>query len=435
MRKQIYFTTIILVVSFTHAAPCEDISLPEIIQGYHENARLFENSRIIYLMQYSLIPNANKQFIPAQTSFLLDCWTDGENILLRWGDYSESKRNHLVGFQSVNVSSQELNDYYTNTYVGAYHAKDGVFRFWQGYENGASHPIGTIRKKVSYIDRSQFRFPPFMSFGTTDETKLFPGDAFFSSPTENIVILGKQRIGDDEMIVLERKQTDEEFIKSIAELLKGTEFEGKNIEYNDFTTAWVNPRKGYIPVQICEWSAFCVDGQFANGRERDRFPEMETCTRFQAEEIKELPGGGYYPCKAQKELFLYETPDDFRFSSPLEVLRGATFDFPIKIYDRFSWEVFSVQKNADVTEDTLQLPFPEGTLVVDENGKNSIVGMSDEEYQEFLRKEMEKGIDSEVYPLPRHDNFKYRRVLFVVGINFVVISFLLVHWYHKKKSQ
>jgi hypothetical protein len=111
-------------------------------------------------------------------------------------------------------------------------------------------------------------------------------------------------------------------------------------------------------------------------------------------------------------------------------------------YSNTDWEVFKVETNVSPTAQTLALEFPKDTLVYNEDtGKSIIVGMTEQEYDEFLKKETLEHQGSGILPAPipnPENNFlgsvipssnNFWRAMLIIGVNLVILSFIFARLY------
>jgi hypothetical protein len=416
----------------------------DVIAAYKQNAILLKNSRIVWKTIY------NKHDINVIT--LCDFWTNGNDFLIRYNEFPSKDKESVVshtdfdnypGIKNIDIIPEDLTSTYTQYKVASFNEKEQNYRQWNGNPDQANSVrfTGLIGSKPLIFGFTNFSFPFFVNVKDKNINEN-PIDNFFSQP-QNVEVLGMTVLNDRKVLVLRN---------SVMPAYKL--FDKVNIVFS--YKAWLDVERGYIPLRIEETNFFYLDGKLLKWQENPNelnISHLGINSIFTCFSILQCNNGAFYPQKCNFKIMTVS--DEFAFSpKPIEELEKRLHEkSENKIsqieYSNTDWEVLKVETNISPTAQTLALKFPKDTLVYNENtGKSIIIGMTEQEYDEFLKKETLEHQGSGILPdpipnpennflgnvIPSSNNFK--RAMLIIGVNLVILSFIFARLYLRwRKSQ
>ena len=483
------FASFLLVTCVGNASVyAEGVTVGDIIEGYKNNASQFYNARVFYITTTILhrpfrittesgIILSNEDFV--QPTYKIDYWTDSDNLFVRGGDESvaSSIRGRLVSFDSVlggssvnSMSPADFENSYREIPVFTYSGQDKIVRHWLGYDMVERWDMGISKKTTLSIPKAildsaipliqypDFLFPPFVPFSRDDKERVFLTDVFFDMPLENFRLLGTVMSEGDTYFVLENKNIFEMY-SGLSQSVVGTKYEGADIRRCNVFKAWISVNKGCIPVRLEKSSHWSVDGRLVGYKESLDFSSTLNGELLEIHEINEVSPGFFFPVKASLKIYgITENHRETHSSAPrsfVDVLDGLAPTIPIiRIVSREKkWDVVRIIPDVEISEETLKLPFPNGTELYDmRTNKISIVGMTEAEYEQMLRDEEEKNLMFGVVPdsgmngvlpdpnskrnledyIPRAPRGQ-RTAFLIIGVNLIILALILRYFLLARK--
>jgi len=412
------------------AVECEaaEIQASDICAGYEYNLSLLPRMRVIYeyVLEhgdafYKLTPQATRR---SPNPVLEDYWTDRTRFFLRMPN-AFSKGQLYVPPDNV-VNPDVLLSKYMDMSIFSYGSvsADG-FRLWSGAERdgqgGGVVGAGSITERLGL-----FLFPPL---GVTDETWgpegiRHPIDVFFARGPEALTVLGTARIGAVETVVVQQT------VREKAPDVQQQQVRGK-LEIARLATAWIDMRRGCLPLRMDRTSFFLLDGNRLgptnDGDSLDPAGHPEASFIVVVSRIECSDGGAYYPCDGYTVQRCVSPDYKGPFNDMQGVVQGKTVDVPMVDLHRMTWRTHSVQRDVAVPNETLALAFPPGTRYFDlSRNRGMIEGLPEEALDRLLKEE--RGAPR----APRTGGYGLKSLLVVV--NLVVIGALVyTFWLRRKK--
>ena len=486
---------ILSLVAISNVSVCVgDVSVGDIVAGYKGNASQFQKARVLYkthtiLDRQLFLPDLNI----VDPTFKIDYWTNFEDVLIRGGlEMAVPFDSVLNGASDSSITTIDFESRYREIPVFSYSEQNKAVRHWFGYDtvrrwDAASNsrltlpmPKASIGGAMPLITNSNFLFPPFLPLSYENKESVFPTDVFFEPLHENVRLLGTHEYSGEKYFVLEKRETlsgNDATHSGIvyydwSDVIAGTEHEGSDIRMYSVCRAWIDIKRGCIPIRLEYNHYYSVDGKLLGYDDSLNFNNTSSDKVFEIQEIREIKHGLYFPMKASMKSYVMggdavtvigiESVEDIMYeleqimdtaseqptSMPvtiLDILDGRMQDTSSvgEVYMEQKWEVFHVIPDVEISREALKLPFPKGTEVYDmRTGKTSIVGLTDAEYEQMLRDE-EKAIlmhgvvpdsgmvfpdpDSKWTPedfIPRPPQGR-EATFFVIGVNLIVLALII----------
>jgi hypothetical protein len=307
---------------------------------------------------------------------LQDFWTDGKRIQVREPAASihESAEAARWRFSDAPLTPETLRTTYRHYRIESFDP-DRTERLWlwTGWDTSSAYDArfgnaapqgGTvyITKGTSVGERdAAFRFPPLLRRPhPKSESVVHIVDRFFDFPPSELRVLGITQLGDASVYVVEHRRDREPW--------DGAGQAG--VQVATFTRAFIAPDRGYLPVRIETW-----DARLDHGKLVDRQPPPYQV--LECLEVKDVPGGGFYPTKGMLKSW-WTHPEDMPCSqslTPEAFLRrplGRTF-----LTREGRWEVQQITTDPAMPGTMFAMEFPKGTYCY-----NKITGR---EYQVGVR--------------------------------------------------
>lgn len=207
-------------------------------------------------------------------------------------------------------------------------------RWWTHGPDGHAYITNKHFRKVHHVE-----LPPYVDFMSRDPWDLHPFDAFFSQPAE------KYR-------VVRQEELDGRTVTVVDVMVPLAEGANTKLGYR----AWLDLARGAIPLKLAHT-------QFVLEAPADSFDRAEPSQVTTAREVRELPGGLFYPARTVREDFDADPaapqpkfPDDPR---P-----------PLIVHRRHTWECSTVEFRSDWPAGFFVLPFaPDQKLFDHDAGK------------------------------------------------------------------
>jgi hypothetical protein len=348
-------------------------SVSDIVAGYKANASLFQGSRICYkLTDEETFDSHLRVFVG-----VYDYWSEGQDFLLRGGSSKEINGGDvekiLSGRFPDNITSSDLNTLYRAIPVISYDSKEKLAYRWLVDARTNEKNEGKIISGDNPIFRSGeiFRYPPFLPFTFDEKENVSPMDAFFSFSESDLHFLGTQTIDGVEYYVIESRVIFPE---------GRFRFSDEDMNFCDIHRAWIDIRRGNIPVRIEYLSTLTRKGELIDYTPSLQFSERSRSV-FEVQEIRKQ-GNGFYPTRTSLR---------FRDMSSKQ------------------WEVSNVIMDVAINRETLALPFPKGTIIFDDRmDRIRLAGMT------------EQG---------------WRSALFIIGVNIVLLGLIIRYFLIERKRR
>ncbi len=137
-------------------------------------------------------------------------------------------------------------------------------------------------------------------------------------------------------------------------------FPGK-LQLYAITTAWVDAKRGFLPLRIEKTAAF-----FYDGRRLGPPPQLaELLTVFK---VQKIGGGGWYPMKG-RVYSINEDPEWTKGPNNMEMLLDNRFhSIPHVIVDMKSWDIHNIESISNI-KDMFTCDLPNDTEYYDNNLK------------------------------------------------------------------
>jgi hypothetical protein len=280
--------------------------------------------------------------------------------------YSFSKRSP--------ADSLNLQTIFANTRISAYDHATATYKFWFGRRDGRDYYRGEIRR--SRLGDSEAFIPPLGLDSDAHGGILNEIDTFFALPKAQMSVIRAETKGGVETYVIEHLQELKlapDFL--IKELPRGliARFPGK-LQLFAITTAWVDAKRGCIPLRVEKTGAF-----FYEGRRLGPVPQLaNSLTVFK---VQKVDRGGWYPMKGR--VYSYnQDPEWTKGQNSMELLLTDRFyDIPHVIVNSTSWDTQNIETVSDIA-DFFRLDFPNDTEYFDEQSKKFLFIGDQETYRE-----------------------------------------------------
>jgi hypothetical protein len=184
--------------------------------------------------------------------------TDRSNYQFRrfsGSDESDLPRGYSFAKRSP-ANSQNLQTIFANTRISAYDLKTSTFKLWIGRREGRDYYRAEIRR--SQLGDSEAFIPPLGLDSDAHGGVLSEIDAFFALPKSQLkVIRAETKVGVATYVIehlQELKLAPDFLIKELPKELIAR-FPGK-LQLFAITTAWIDAKRGYIPLRIEKSGAF-----------------------------------------------------------------------------------------------------------------------------------------------------------------------------------
>ena len=303
-----------------------------------------------------------------------DYWADGERVQVRtpWPPELEEREGKKWRFSDDPITSETLATVYREYHILSFDpARPDSLRIWQGIL--PNHYLSGYTAKTESVDSltSNLIFPPLLRPRNSEQaSSAHPLDRFFQLPEQDMRVLGRMRLGEASVYVVEYQDR------------KGTKpWSGPSSEgllSRDTTRAFIDPARGFLPLRI-EFGSVRTH----LGRVIDAGPILFRIVECQ--EIKQISEAGFYPTKGT-DRHLSADPTDPAFDRELTAERYINETPPKSVTTLDNrWEVLRVTVNNDISDEMFALEFPNGTRYVDSvTNEEDLVGTSDKEFKRML---------------------------------------------------
>ena len=263
-----------------------------------------------------------------------------------------------------------LQTIFAHTRITAYDHSQSTFKFWIGRNEGRDYYQAQIKR--SALNDSQAFIPPLGLDSDAHGGVLNEIDAFFALPKSQMHVVRAETNSGVETYVLEHREE----LKLAPDFLSReliARFPGK-LELFAITTAWIDAKRGFIPLRIEKAGAF-----FYEGRRLGPVPQLVELTKVF--KIEKVDRGGWYPTKGRVFRF-DQDPEWTRGQNNIEMLLTERFhDIPHVIVNTVSWDI----QNIEIVRDTkhfFKFDFPNDTEYYDEASKKFLFIGDQETYKE-----------------------------------------------------
>jgi len=272
-----------------------------------------------------------------------------------------------------------------HTRITAYDHSTSQFTYWMGRREGRDYYQAEIGRKN--MGDSEGFFPPLGHDSDARGGTLNELDAFFARATSQMRVIRTEVKEGVETYVLEHgeefKLAPDFLARELPEELIA-KFPGK-LQLYAITTAWVDAKRGFLPLRIEKTAAFFYDG-------RRLGPPPQSAELLTVFKVQKIDGGGWYPMKGRVCLFS-EDPEWTKGPNSMEMLLDNRFhNIPHVIVKMTSWDIHNIEIISDL-KDMFKVDFPNDTEYYDDNLKK------------FLFKGDQKAYDDKVL---RHRNVPQR---------------------------
>ena len=298
--------------------------------------------------------------------------TDRSNYQYRrFTGSDESDLPHGYSFaKRLPADSLNLQTIFANTRISAYDHSTSTFKFWIGRREGRDYYRAEIRR--SQLGDSEAFIPPLGLDSDAHGGVLNEIDAFFALPKSQMNVIRAETKGGVETFVIEHLQE----LKLAPDFLSKeliARFPGK-LQLFAITTAWVDAKRGCIPLRIETVGAF-----FYEGRRLGPVPQLtESITVFK---IQKIDGGGWYPMKGRVSHSIKIQSGQGGQNSIEMLLTDRFHDIPHVIVNTTSWDIQNIETVPD-TKDFFKFDFPNDTEYYDEASKKFLFIGDQETYND-----------------------------------------------------
>jgi hypothetical protein len=265
------------------------------------------------------------------------------------GGYSFSRR--------LKANPMNLRTVFARTRITAFDRSKSRFMMWIGQREGKEYYQGQLTITKPHDSLS---FAPPLGIDTDAWNGNWnPIDAFFAHPANQMTVVRSESLGGAQTYVLEYK--DERDLPSdfLTKELRAR-FPGKLRLYS-ITTAWVDARRGFLPLRIETAGAFFYEG-------RRLGPPPGLTELVIVSEIKKIDGGGWYPTSGRVDS-LNQDPEWSKGQNTIEMLlTNQSHNIPHVIERTASWATQNIEVASDTT-DLFEFEFPNDTEYYDEKAQ------------------------------------------------------------------
>jgi len=190
-------------------------------------------------------------------------------------------------------------------------------------------------------------FPPFTIVARPTWDNWHPYDGFFSQPAERYTVVREEMVDGRLLTVVEVDVPLNEDVRDVWRY-----------------RAWLDLKRGALPIKM-------FYDQVATDKPRADFDKIIPRYIATTEEIKELPGGAFFPSKT--------TAEDWRFDSSVQLNKDEWAEIhagkrkePMAVDTRQIWDCSLVDNQPQFTEDFFVLPFPEDQQLYDHDAHKMV---------------------------------------------------------------
>ncbi len=198
-----------------------------------------------------------------------------------------------------------------------------------------------------YTDRSMVRLPPYADFLPCDERQRHPFDEFFSYSAERYQVLREETLDGRPVLVIDLTVPAE---KKGSKLVRAR--------------GWIDLQRGAVPVRVTR-------STFWPGTAPEVFDRSQPEEVTVATEIRELPGGVFYPVTTKWEEFDRD-PDAPQPRSADEPPAPS----PLVVHQRRTWECSTVEFPREWQKGFFVVRIPEG-MDIHDHDTGKLIGALD----------------------------------------------------------
>ena len=212
-----------------------------------------------------------KAFQPHTENWVRDVWRQGEAIQLRWPQSG--------GLPTVPLTRESLGREFKGISLWSRPSREAS---WSSVLLVGQKPAVSIQTTLPPIP---LLIPPLMVGSAVEEQFLHPLDKVFADGADSISVIGRERIGDVNTLLVEKSSI-------ISQMKDPTDQSNRMSVY--VLRAWVDLERGAIPVRVASEARGFRDGK----RVVDpKFGGSDWPPSVVDVVIEQVPGGGYYPTK------------------------------------------------------------------------------------------------------------------------------------------
>jgi hypothetical protein len=396
---------LVSTVTLSFAAGSEERNLPsvgDLVSGFRTNYHSFPTLRILWARKHEMMDASFKRSehaaekyrkesndaskTPPERAMSLRLYENAKNVLTnpvlrkpsiifqefrtdrssyqmrRFNASDESDLPSGYSFSKrLPADPLNLQTVLAHTRITAYDQSTSEFTFWMGRREGRDYYQAEIGRKN--MGDSQGFFPPLGHDSDNRGGILNELDAFFVRPTSQMRVIRTEIKEGVETYVLEHREEYKlapDFLTRELPRELIAKFPGK-LQLYAITTAWVDAKRGFLPLRIEKTAAF-----FYDGRRLGPPPQLaELLTVFK---VQKIGGGGWYPMKGRVCLF-NEDPEWTKGPNSMEMLLDNRFhSIPHVIVNMTSWDIHNIETISD-TKDMFTFNLPNNTEYYDNNLK------------------------------------------------------------------
>jgi len=314
----------------------------------------------------------NMMAMARSNAVCFDYWTDRVSCQVRlWDPVRPGAKDGQPEFPDAPLTEQNLETVYQHVFIASYLPGEiPPCRLWGGISNSGRKTGGTFDYTIPQAIAT-FLFPPL---GASDRQWGYNGfseiDKFFSLPAEETRVVQKETIEGAACWVVKHvslRPAGEDFAKH-----------GK-FEIADVVRAWIDPRRGCLPLRIEWYGEVYRDGApFHNLKPQPTFV-------LRVNKIEKIDGAGFYPTEGLIETYQADPTQSFQELTTEEFVAGKTLALRFVVHQATAWFVKRIDPNAKLPRESLAFEFPNGTNYYDAmKGRTLIKGMSEQEYDDLI---------------------------------------------------
>jgi hypothetical protein len=342
-----------------------------------------------------------------------DYWTDRLTCQVRFWDSSKPGRDGQGEFPSAPLTPRNLETVYQDINIASYlPGTTPACRIWGGISAGGMK-TGATHDHAIPQSMGSFLYPPLgvsdrhWGYGAWSEI-----DKFFGFPPGEMRVVQKETMEGAACWLVRHVSLQ----PAGEDLAKHGKF-----QIGMVTRAWIDPRRGCLPVRMDWYSEVYRDGALF----RERKPEPYSVLKVNA--IKKIDRGGFYPTEGVTESHVPDPSQPFEPLTGAEFVAGKTLDLQYVMDQSTRWFVKSIEPDAKLPRESLAFEFPDGTNYFDSlRGRTLVKGISEEEYDRLIA-----GGDDVGGEPP--SGSPYRLYLIIAG-NIILFAALIAVWRKRRRS-
>jgi hypothetical protein len=237
---------------------------------------------------------------------------------------------------------------------------------------------------------------------------------FFSMPVANMTVRGTEKIGDKTTYLLTYSKEETDIKKLVGPDLQD-KYRGK-LRQVERITAWVDPSQGFLPLKM-EWEG-CYETRDDQGKVHSSYTGPSN--RLEVKQIKEIPGGGFYPLNTVHHSLRTIRPIEESITANWnDLLQGKYAEGQKEVSQEIRCEAVKVEAGWPANLAMFELAFPKNTIYYDQPNQK---GLYTSDLADFMKAAGLNGADASAVPLPG-PSWQWRTL--VLAVNAALIATVL----------